>query len=586
MENNTLNFAVKIAGNDISEKFPIYSIETHNFVNQIPFCVVKIIDLFEKEDSLMIQDNSFKIGNEVDIELGYDDNSSSVFKGVLVQKGLNMDARSGQCFLELLIKDKSYALCIANKTQIFSEKTDADIVKSIISDAGLTPKIQGMTTKHDSLTQYNITDWDFINLRAEANGMIISVEDNTINIDKPSTTASGVSAKFDEDIVDMRLNLDGNNLIDSAECKIWDVASQQSKTVKPNNVDDLSFGDIQYSDLTKVSGKQKATYIHAGLPDEAEIKALAEGIISLNRLAKIHGYVTIFGNNKVKSNTTLKLEKGASCFQGDAYISGVSHIVENGEWLTKIHIGLSGKRYCKRYCDIFEHTSNSVLAPISGLTVGTILKIEDPQNQFRVLVNIPLLHNSGEGIWCRFSTFYASNKAGGVFYPEVDDEVIIGFIENDPRFPVVIGSTYNPKNQLPIDKLEASNKTKAICTKSKLEVNFDDTDKIIVIKTPGNKSITMSDKDDSIEIVSGSDKITIKGGKIDIKCGGDLSIDAANINLKASSDINLKASSGVKIEGANTKIKGSMETSIEGGSQTTLKSSGITTVKGSLVKIN
>ena len=62
MENNTLSFAVKISGNDISEKFPIYSIETHNFVNKIPFCIVKIIDLFKKEDSLMIQDNSFKIG--------------------------------------------------------------------------------------------------------------------------------------------------------------------------------------------------------------------------------------------------------------------------------------------------------------------------------------------------------------------------------------------------------------------------------------------------------------------------------------------------------------------------------------------
>ena len=41
---------------------------------------------------------------------------------------------------------------------------------------------------------------------------------------------------------------------------------------------------------------------------------------------------------------------------------------------------------------------------------------------------------------------YASNGAGAASYPEIGDEVVVAFMNGDPRFPVIIGRLYSKKN--------------------------------------------------------------------------------------------------------------------------------------------
>ena len=148
------------------------------------------------------------------------------------------------------------------------------------------------------------------------------------------------------------------------------------------------------------------------------------------------------------------------------------------------------------------------------------------------------------------------------FFPEINDEVIIGFVDDDPRVPIVLGSLYNTKNPTSIT-IEGNNETKKICTKTKMEISFNEKDKISTMKTPGNYNIIISDKDESIELSNGSDKIALSKGAIDIKCSKDITINGNNINLKANGSIQIKATSDVKIDGMNTNIKGSMAANIE-----------------------
>lgn len=319
------------------------------------------------------------------------------------------------------------------------------------------------------------------------------------------------------------------------------------------------------------------------------MKTFASSLLQLNRISKIRGSITVQGRADMKPDSVIKIDKGAHNFQGEAYVSGVIHHVEAGQWTTTLTIGLPGQRYMRRYTDIAGFPAAGMLPPVYGLQVGTVEKlVSDPQSAHRIFVNLPLIHQSGEGIWCRLASFYASSSGvGAVIIPEAKDEVIVGFVNDDFRSPVVLGSLYSGKNAPPI-QIDEKNSIKAFITKSKLELTFQEEDKSITIKTPGGRSIIISDKKESIEVVNGSANTIILGKQdVEIKCNQNIILNAKkSIILQATDGIQIKATNDVAISGMNVSAKAQMKASVEGSISAELKSSAATVVKGSIVQIN
>jgi phage protein D len=64
------------------------------------------------------------------------------------------------------------------KNNSFSSVKDSDVLSKIIGQySGLSKDIASTSIQHESLSQLEVTDWDFINMRAEANGQVIIVDD-------------------------------------------------------------------------------------------------------------------------------------------------------------------------------------------------------------------------------------------------------------------------------------------------------------------------------------------------------------------------------------------------------------------------
>ena len=58
------------------------------------------------------------------------------------------------------------------------------------------------------------------------------------------------------------------------------------------------------------------------------------------------------------------------------------------------------------------------------------------------------------------------NQAGIFFYPEVGDEVILGFINDNPDDPIILGSLYNGNSKNPPFSPDEDNSNKAFLTAS------------------------------------------------------------------------------------------------------------------------
>jgi len=238
---------------------------------------------------------------------------------------------------------------------------------------------------------------------------------------------------------------------------------------------------------------------------------------------------------------------------------------------------------------------NEVMAPaaaglipgIRGLHTGIVKKTyEDPDNEFRVQVEIPILGVERKMVWARLATFYTGNTFGAYFMPEVDDEVILGFMNDDPRFPIILGSVFSSSIPAP-ETPDEQNTIKTLITSSKLQLKFDDENKIITLITPGGNSIVISDQYEGISITDqNSNKIEMNSSGINLESGSDITLKATNsVNIKGSS-IFLEGSESINSTGGMVSIAGKISTSIKGDAECSVSSSGEMSIKGAMVMVN
>ncbi len=206
---------------------------------------------------------------------------------------------------------------------------------------------------------------------------------------------------------------------------------------------------------------------------------------------------------------------------------------EGGDWKTTIQFGVNPEWFAQTY-NIQQPLAGALLPGIQGLQVGIVTQLEgDPDGEDRILVRIPVIHKEDEGAWCRISSLDAGNERGMVFRPEIEDEVIVGFINNDPRHGVVLGMMNS--SALPAHLPAADdNHEKGYQSRSKMKMIFNDEKKSILLETPGGHKVTIDEDAKKIEMVD------LNGNKI--------VMDDKGITIESIKDLILKASAEMKIE--------------------------------------
>jgi len=182
---------------------------------------------------------------------------------------------------------------------------------------------------------------------------------------------------------------------------------------------------------------------------------------------------------------------------------------------------------------------------------------------------------------------HASNGFGAFFVPEVGDEVVIGFFNHDPQHPVVLGSLYSSKHA-PAYALAAENNTKALVTRCKHKLEFDEKNRLITITTPAANKLVFSDKDQSVTITDqNNNKLVLDSNGILLDSPKDITLMAKGaITIDAVRAVSISSKADVKAEGLNVACTAQVGFSGKGLATAELSASGQTTVKGAMVLIN
>ena len=222
--------------------------------------------------------------------------------------------------------------------------------------------------------------------------------------------------------------------------------------------------------------------------------------------------------------------------------------------------------------DINPLPASGLLSGICGLQIGIVSQLEDdPDGEDRILVQLPIINNEEQGIWCRVASLDAGDNRGAFFRPEVSDEVIVGFINEDPNDAVVLGMLNSSAKPAPIVASD-DNHEKGFVTRSEMKLIFNDEKNSITIETPNGNKVVLDEDQGSIVVEDENSNV--------------ITLSSDGIVIESASDINLKATGDVNIEGTNISLKANAELKAEGSAGIEVSSSAIATLKGSLVQIN
>ena len=533
-------------GKVMNPEYNLMSIDIIKEVNKIPIAQIILLDGDATKQKFAISNTDFfKPGKEIEIKLRYEGegkNEATVFKGILVRHCVQAD-RYGS-LLTVDLKDAAIKLTTQRKSAVFRDMTDKEIIDKIIKTRGLqTTSIAATKPKHKEMVQYYSTDWDFILSRADVNGHWILADDGKITVVEPNlkklpkhTFEYGIN-----EIYEFEMEADIRQQYGLVESTAWDMKTQKLILSQQAKNFSLSQGNLKGDELAKTIGAENYQLISLGQLDEREIQAWADAKLVKSRLSMLKGRLKVPGFADLKPGDIMEVDGVSKRFNGKTLVTAIRHQVNDQGWQTDIQFGLSANWFSQQNNDIIDTPAAGLVPAINGLQIGIVDKYEDdPDKQFRVKVRIPSIETDGI-VWARLASPDAGNQRGIFFRPEPGDEVILGFINDDPRQAIILGAVHSEKNALPAGlKVTQENNKKGIVTKESLKILFDDENKLIEISTPKGNIFKLSEQDKGINLEDeNGNTMTMNEGGFQIKSTKDIVIEGKNITIKGNKvDVN------------------------------------------------
>jgi Rhs element Vgr protein len=351
----------------------------------------------------------------------------------------------------------------------------------------------------------------------------------------------------------------------------WDEAGQEVAEADAEDPGIESPGNLSPQKLAEVVDLDRFVARHPAL-DSEEAQSWVDGIWRRSQLNRVDGRVKCEGIGTVQVGDLVSLGGVGDRFNGTAYVTGVRHEFDLVQgWKTHLQFG-STEALEAGQADVSAPKASGLVPGINGLQVGVVVDNEDPENEFRVRVVMPMVNPEDEGTWARVACLDAGDDRGFFIRPEIGDEVILGFLNDDPRHAVVLGMLNGSAKPAPLQGSN-DNHVKMFQTRSGMKWTLDDENRILKFETPAGNLLALDESAESIVLKD--------------QHGNEIRMDSGGIAIQSQQALTLKSGASLELEaGGSLHGTGGADVKFEGASGAELTSNAIARLRGSLVQIN
>lgn len=432
-------FTILIEGDELPREYQVAALTVIKQVNRISTAKILLLDGDPASGDFEISNSDlFVPGKEIEVTGGYHSQEEPLFKGIITGQGIK--TRQGRpSFLSVECRHAAFRMSLYRRSAYFVEMKDSDVFAQLVDSYSINKEIDETSVEHAELVQYNCSDWDFMLTRAEANGQQVLTNTESLKITAPNFAADpALTLVYGATMLEFEAEIDARDQIASVSSKGWDYAGQELFSSDGNADDVLAPGNLDCAALAEVAEQEAPVQKSGGQLKEDELQAWADARLQKQRLAKVQGRARCTGI-RINPGDLVELQGVGERFNGSAFVSGVRHEFSSGPWTTDIDIGLPADWFAEKF-PVSSPPASGLLPAVSGLQIGVVTAIgDDPEGEDRVKVKVPMISTEDEGVWARVAALDAGEERGTFWRPEIEDEVVLGFLNDDPRDAIILG---------------------------------------------------------------------------------------------------------------------------------------------------
>ncbi|WP_326768986.1 VgrG-related protein [Streptomyces sp. NBC_01591] len=493
---------------------------------------------------------------------------------------VELDSDTTGSFTVVRAFSKAHRLQRGRKVVAFRNMKTADIVRKVAAGAGLScGKIEAAPITYKQLTQPNVSDWEFLQYLAGESGAHVRVDDKgLLQFVKPKPAASAPSPatsatrhpmvlEYGRNLLALRAVLTGADGADSVEVRGWNVDTKtrlvareqsiRSDTVTPGMSPSLAAGAF--------GPKARITVTDTPYRTQAEARAVAGSVAASVSSGFGEIEAVAEGNPRLRAGEPVALGNVGPAFAGRYTATAAHHVLEpNGGYRTTVMVSAAPDRSLAGLTSGSNAPSRGPRMP--GLAIGVVTDIREGKTERGwVRLKFPWLDDTYVTDWVR-TVQWGGQGGGGVFSPEVNDEVLVGFEQGLLDSPYVLGGLYNgvdkpsPHDVPLVDPTSGKVNRRSLVSRSGNRLELLDAP-----RGPSGVRIATGDKrlDVRLDERRGEIALTVYAR------GGTRALSSVTLSA---SGITLDAGTGdVNIKGSSVTVNGKTGVTIDGGLLAVLK---------------
>jgi len=278
-------------------------------------------------DFLFFDRRTLDFGKDFEVKL----ESDSLFRGKIM--GLEAGFPEGNSpEISVFAEDRFQDLRMNRRTRTFTDVTDADVIKHIATDHGLSPSVDLSGPTYKVLAQVNQSDLAFIRERARSIDAEVWMDGNTLNA-KSHTGRNGADLQmtYGNELRDFTVLADLAMQRTSVAVNGWDISSKSALTYEATESaisSELNGDTSGVSILQSALGARKEALAHTVPLNQEEARHEAEAFFKMSARRFVVGRGVAETKAKLRVGTKLDLQGLGKLFSGKYYVVEVKHIFD------------------------------------------------------------------------------------------------------------------------------------------------------------------------------------------------------------------------------------------------------------------
>ncbi len=253
--------------------------------------------------------------------------------------------------------------------------------------------------------------------------------------------------------------------------------------------------------------------------------------------------------------------------------------------------------------DAVMRPSGSYVTPggVFSLTLATVKNIKDEQNLNRVRC-LPIGAPDEELTdWCYVMSPMGGAESGLFLFPQVGDLVVLGYLENDPHRPIVLGSFWSTESAPPLKVEDGKSEDYCLKTPNQIKILLHDEEKKqkLTVTMPSGSVLEIDDESKTLTAKDSSGDtalvMLLKDGEIELKAKNKLTLSAgrASVTLEKNGNVTIKGGEEVALDGKSVSAKAQgqltlqgMDVSAKANKDLNLNATATASLKGMFLKLN